>query len=117
MLQRRVHPTAMIGCFISGYSRPRDRSLLICGGAGGGVEEWGVRRLGLRKHSSGTAFVALVVDGCANEGGEERMRLERLGFEFGVELAAEEPGVIGSFDNFDVVFVGCAAGYAQARAE
>ena len=38
----------------------------------------------------------------ANEGGEERMRRERLGFEFGMELAAEEPGMIGHFDNFDV---------------
>ena len=61
--------------------------------------------------------MALVIEGSADEGGEKRMRLERLGFEFGVELAAEEPGVIRGFDNFDVVFVGSAAGDAQAGAE
>src|ERR1700722_8168422 len=100
MLRRRVHPPAVIACFISEYSRSRDRSLLICGGAGGGVEERGVSRLRLRKHSSGAVFVAFVVDGGADEGGKKRMRLEGLGFEFRVELAAEEPRMIGGFDNF-----------------
>ena len=56
-----------------------------------------------------------VFEGSAYEGGEERMRFERLGFEFGVELAAEEPGVIGGFDDFDVIFVGGAAGDAGGR--
>ena len=56
--------------------------------------------------------MALVIEGGADEGGEKRMRLERLGFEFGVELAAEEPGVVRGFDNFDVVVVGSATGDA-----
>ena len=32
---------------------------------------------------------------------EERMRLVRLGLEFGMELAGGEPGVIRQFDQFD----------------
>ena len=72
---------------------------------------------GLREEICWAAFLALVIERRADEGGEKRMRLERLGFEFGVKLATEEPGVIGCLDNFDVVFVGCAAGDAQARAE
>ena len=45
------------------------------------------------------------------------MRLERLRFEFGMELAAEEPGMVGSLEDFDVSVVGSVAGDAQARAE
>jgi len=44
------------------------------------------------------------------------MRLEGFGFEFGVKLAAEEPGVLGRFDDLDVIFVGGAAGDEQAGA-
>ncbi len=35
----------------------------------------------------------------------------------GMELAAEEPGVAGGLNNFDVIFVGGAAGDAQAGAD
>ena len=42
------------------------------------------------------------------------MRFERLGFEFRMELAAEEPRMVRSFDDLDVVFVGSAAGDAEA---
>ena len=45
---------------------------------------------GLREEICWAAFLALVIERRADEGGEKRMRLERLGFEFGVELAAEE---------------------------
>ncbi len=45
------------------------------------------------------------------------MRLEWLGFEFGMELAAQEPWMVGRFDDFNVIFVGSAAGDAEARAE
>ena len=38
----------------------------------------------------------------ADEGGEERVRRQGFGFEFGMELAAYEPGVIGGFDYFYV---------------
>ena len=62
----------------------------------------------------GAGLGFFVFEGSAYEGGEERMRLEGLGLEFGVELAAEEPGVIGGFDDFDVIFVGGAAGDAEA---
>jgi len=58
-------------------------------------------------------FVALVFQGGAYEGGEQRMRLQGLGLEFGVELAAEEPGMLRGFDDLDVIFVGGAAGDQQ----
>ena len=51
-----------------------------------------------------------------DEVAEERVGLERLGFEFGVELAAEEEGVGGDFYDFDVGGVGGGAGDAQAGA-
>ena len=91
--------------------------LLICGGMSRGVEQRGVRGFGLREEICGAVFVALMVERGADEGGEKRMRFEGLGFEFGVELAAEKPGVIGGFDNFDIIFVGRAAGDAQAGTE
>ena len=47
---------------------------------------------------------------------EERMRLEGLGFEFGMELAAEEVGVAGNLDDLDVGRVGRGAADAQAGA-
>jgi hypothetical protein len=65
----------------------KSKTDLVGGGAGGGVE-WGVGGLGLGEDGGGAVFVALVVEGGADKGGEERMRLEGLGFEFGVELAA-----------------------------
>ena len=47
---------------------------------------------------------------------EERVRLEGLGLELGVELAAEEVGVAGDFDDLDVGLVGSGAAEAQAAA-
>jgi hypothetical protein len=41
---------------------------------------------------------------------------ERFGFEFGMELAAEKPGMVRGLDDFDVLVIGRAAGNAQARA-
>jgi len=76
-----------------------------------------VRGFGLREEICGPDFVAFVVERGSDEGGKERMRLEGLGFEFRMELAAEEPGMVGGLDNFDVVFVGGAAGDAQAGTE
>ena len=37
------------------------------------------------------------------------MRRKRLRFEFGVELAAQEPGVVAALDDFDQVAVGAKA--------
>ena len=51
-----------------------------------------------------------------DEFAEERVRLERLGLEFGVELAAEEVGVAGDFDDLDVGLVGSGAADLQACA-
>src|SRR5579859_5295213 len=44
------------------------------------------------------------------------MWLQGLGLEFGVELAAQEPGVFGGFDDFYVILVWSASGDLQARA-
>ena len=61
------------------------------------------------------ALVA-VFDAGADEGGEQRVRSQGFGFEFGVELAAEEPWVVGGFDDFDVHAVGSASGDAETGA-
>ena len=42
------------------------------------------------------------------------MRLQRLGFELGMELAAQIPGMVGKFADLDVDAVGSLAGQAQA---
>jgi len=47
-----------------------------------------------------------MLGGRADERGEQRMRGERLRFEFGVKLAAEEPRMIGGLDDFNVNAVG-----------
>lgn len=47
---------------------------------------------------------------------EKRMGLEGLGLEFGVELAAQEVGVAGDFDDLDVGLVGSGAADLQAGA-
>ena len=44
------------------------------------------------------------------------MRGQGFGFEFGVELAAYEPRVVGGFDNFYVDAVGGASGDAETGA-
>jgi hypothetical protein len=59
------------------------------------------------------AFLAMDV-GCADEGLEEGVRLERLGLELGVELAAEEPRVVSEFADFDELAVVGAASDAEA---
>ena len=42
------------------------------------------------------------------------MRLQRLRFELGVKLAAEEPRVVRHFANLDVDAIGSLAGQPQA---
>ena len=59
---------------------------------------------------------AAIFEAGTDEGSEEGVRGERLGFEFGVKLAADEPGVIGHFNDFDVDAVGRATGDAEAGA-
>src|SRR5580693_398749 len=48
--------------------------------------------------------------------GEQRMRGERLGLEFGMELATEKPRMIWRFHNFDVDAVRRTAGDAETGA-
>src|SRR6266581_8098159 len=68
-----------------------------------------VLRLGDAAHA---AF--LMLDGGADKRGEERMRLEWLGLEFRMELAAEEPGMLRRLDDLHVVAVGRAAGDTES---
>ena len=53
----------------------------------------------------GEAFGAVLIAG-VNEAEEEWVRLQGLGLELGMELAAEEIGVVGQFDDLDVGPVG-----------
>ncbi len=50
----------------------------------------------------GAVRAAPMAIGCAGKSSEQRVRIERLGFEFGMELAAEEPGMVRRLDNFYV---------------
>ena len=47
--------------------------------------------------------------------GKQRMRRQRLGFELGMKLAAQEPRMVGDFDDLHVAAVGRAPGDAQPR--
>ena len=51
-----------------------------------------------------------------NERTEQRMRLERFGFELGMELAADEEGVPRNLDDLNIGAVRCGAAQAQASA-
>src|SRR5580704_9069480 len=62
----------------------------------------GTRVLGLRGLHSRIGAANAVFVGRADEGLEQRMRLHGFGFEFRMELAAQEPGVIGDLANFNV---------------
>src|SRR5260370_36318625 len=73
----------------------------------------GQARVSVRSRKRRGGASVFVLDGGADEGREERMRFERLGFEFRVELAAEEPRVVGGLDDFDVIFVRSASSDAQ----
>ena len=78
---------------------------------GGGLGDGGV---GYGVGGGLAVFVA-----CADEVAEEGVRFQGLGFELGVELAAEKPGVLfgGELDNFDVGGVWGGAGEAEAGAD
>ena len=81
------------------------------GGLGRGAKDWGWW-LGFADDGriGGALLLELVLEGSADESRKKWMGLERLGFEFGMELAAEKPGMVRHFDNFNVIFVGGAAG-------
>src|SRR6202023_4370870 len=60
--------------------------------------------------------LATVLEACVNERCKQRMRSQRVRFELGVKLAADEPGVIRDFHDFDVDAVRSAAGDAESSA-
>src|SRR5215471_12996177 len=55
-----------------------------------------------------------VLERCADEGAEQRVRLQRLGLELGMELAAQIPGMIGQLADLHVNSVRRFAGEAQS---
>src|SRR5581483_8677442 len=77
----------------------------------------GTRILGLgvdrRQNVRGQTAPAVFV-GSADKCFEQRVRLHRLRFELGVELAPQEPGVIGDLADLDVRAVGGLTGDAKA---
>src|SRR5579883_590402 len=52
-----------------------------------------------------------------DEGRKQRMRLQRLGFELGMELATEEERMVGQLHNLDVGPIWCRAADAQAAGD
>src|SRR6202035_3546634 len=62
-----------------------------------------------------TGFVFFVLERRTDKVREEGMWLERPGFELWMELAAQKPRMVRSFDDLDVILVRSAAGDAQAR--
>src|SRR5438034_6048576 len=65
--------------------------------------------LDISQERSGQPSLAILVGG-PDEGPEQRMRLERFRFEFGMELAAQIPGVVADLADLDVGVVRCLAG-------
>src|SRR5579875_214603 len=63
----------------------------------------GNMRAGGRSRDAGSTAM---LDRGTNERSEKRVRRQWLGFKFRVKLAAQEPGVAGHFDDFDVNPVG-----------
>src|SRR6185503_8600853 len=61
------------------------------------------------------AALAVFVRGL-HKGGEQRLRLERLGLELRMELAADEVRMVIELDDLDVGSVGSRSRYAQAGA-
>src|SRR5258708_4812036 len=53
-------------------------------------------------------FAPAKVHGCADEGGKQRMTVEGRGSKFGVELAADEPGMVRQFHYLRQVLARCA---------
>src|SRR5260370_18618125 len=54
--------------------------------------------LGRRRNRVGM-FGLAKVHGCADEGGKQRMTVEGRGSKFGVQLAADEPGMVRQFQH------------------
>src|SRR5215471_9650383 len=60
------------------------------------------------------SFLVAVRQRRADECPEQRVRLQRLGFEFGMKLAAQIPGMIRQFANLDIHAIGSLARETQS---
>src|SRR5947209_7240146 len=74
--------------------------------------------LHLRYLSARTAtfrlFGSMFSDRRLDEPPKQRMRLRRLGFELGMTLDGEEPGMVAQLDHLDELAIGTGAGHFQA---
>src|SRR6058998_560570 len=77
---------------------------------GTGGEPGGGGPCGLGDRSVSTGPGATLLASRAHEAGEQGVRARGAGLELGVELAADEPGVIGKLDHLDERPVGRKAG-------
>src|SRR5260370_41812704 len=92
----------------------------VCNGLGDGAGRAAQCRSGLTvSNTCGCRAAALprVFQRRGDESRKERVRFERLRFEFRVELAAEEPRMVRRFDDFHVILIRRASGDAQARGD
>src|SRR5437016_4853794 len=76
---------------------------------------WTMKHFKFFMKAAFTARAAILI-GCLYERTEERMRLQRFRFEFGMELATQEIRMIGKFHDLDIRSVGSRAGDLQACA-
>ena len=67
-----------------------------------------------RAVSTGSQALLPVPHAGTNESGKERMRRQGFGFEFRMELAADEPRMIRNLDDLNVDAIGRAAGDPEA---
>src|SRR5579871_5831210 len=93
----------------SGKITPRTNNLKISVGSG----LRGYRALLISAHAQPPAPI---FQARADERAEERMRLQRLRFEFRVELASEEPRMVRHFHDFNVHTIRRAARNAETSA-
>src|SRR4051794_2750069 len=65
-----------------------------------------VSQLGQRARHIGARMELVVIERRAHETGEQRMRAHGPRLQLGMELAADEPGVIGQLDHLDQRAIG-----------
>src|SRR5579864_1602670 len=70
-----------------------------------------------RSDRSRARSLFLMFQRCTDERSKQRMRLQRLGFEFRMELASQKPRMLGRLDNLHIIFVRRASGNFQSRSD
>jgi hypothetical protein len=99
------------------HARPRDQeeAACHCGRDPGCSCLHGLRDRRTRSSSGTLSVRPAPFQGGPDEGGEQRVRAHRAGLQFRVELAADEPRVIGQLDDLHQVAVGRQAAETSCR--